>query len=79
MKKRIDSKEFFKAVITLKTEEECAQRFQVACLLTEGKSYVDVNKLTGASTATICRVSKCLNYGDGGYKTAIDRVKENSK
>ncbi len=93
-KSNVDTKEFFKAVITLKTEEECAkffddictiqelealsQRFQVARLLTEGKSYVDVNRLTGASTATICRVSKCLNYGDGGYKTAIDRLKEKS-
>ena len=38
---------------------------------------IDINKITGASTATICRVSKCLNYGDGGYKTAIERIKEN--
>ena len=42
----------------------------------KGKSYVDINKLTGASTATICRVSKCVNYGEGGYKTAIDRLGE---
>lgn len=91
-KSKIDMTQFFKAVITLKTEDECqkffddictiqemeaiAQRFQVACLLDEGKSYVDVNRLTGASTATICRVSKCLNYGEGGYKTAIDRLGE---
>ncbi len=84
----------YKAVITLKTPEECeaffddictiqelealAQRFEVACQLDEGKSYNDINKTTGASTATICRVSKCLNYGDGGYKTAIERIKENS-
>ena len=94
-KSRIDTGDFFKAIISLKTEKECemffddictiqeleaiAQRFEVAKLLVEGKSYVDINKETGASTATICRVSKCLNYGDGGYKTAIDRVKENSK
>ncbi len=81
----------YKAILTLKTVEECeaffedvctiqeteaiAQRFEVACLLDEGKSYIDINKSTGASTATICRVSKCLNYGDGGYKTAIDRLK----
>lgn len=80
----------YKAILTLKTEEECAaflddictiqelealcQRFQVACQLNEGKSYIDINKTTGASTATICRVSKCLNYGDGGYKTAIERL-----
>ena len=82
----------YQAIISLKTEEECGaflddictiqelealvQRFEVACLLDEGKSYNDINKDTGASTATICRVSKCLNYGDGGYKTAIDRLKE---
>ena len=42
----------------------------------EGKSYNDVNRITGASTATICRVSRCLNYGDGGYKVAINRIKE---
>lgn len=92
-KSKADVSQLFKAVITLKTEEECqrffddictiqeleaiAQRLAVAVLLDEGKSYVDVNRLTGASTATICRVSKCLNYGDGGYKTAIDRLKEN--
>ena len=90
---KMDKKEFstlYKAVLTLKTEEECAaffddictiqelealcQRFQVACQLNEGKSYIDINKATGASTATICRVSKCLNYGDGGYRTAIERL-----
>lgn len=93
-KSKIDTAQLFKAVITLKTENECekffddictiqeleaiAQRFEVACLLSEGKSYVDINKLTGASTATICRVSKCLNYGEGGYKTAIERLKGDS-
>ncbi len=92
-KNKIDTAKFYKAVISLKTEKECknffddictiqeleaiAQRFEVACLLDEGKSYVDVNKETGASTATICRVSKCLNYGEGGYKTAIERTKGN--
>ena len=90
-KTQIDFEKFYKAILSLETEEECArffddictiqeveaiaQRFEVACLLDEGKSYVDINKTTGASTATICRVSKCLNYGDGGYKTAIERIK----
>ena len=84
----------YKAILSLQNEEECAaffddictiqelealsQRFQVACELQAGKSYIDINKSTGASTATICRVSKCLNYGDGGYKTAIDRIGENN-
>ena len=89
------AEQFYKAVLSLKTKEECSrffddictiqeieaitQRFEVALLLDEGKSYVDVNRLTGASTATICRVSKCLNYGDGGYKTAISRIKGEEK
>ena len=82
----------YKAVLSLKTEEECAaffedvctiqeteaiaQRIEVACQLSKGKSYVDINKSTGASTATICRVSRCLNYGSGGYKTVIERMGE---
>ena len=82
----------FKAILTLENIDECrcffedlctvselqsmAQRFEVANLLHQGKNYVDINKLTGASTATICRVSKCLSYGDGGYKTVIQRLEE---
>lgn len=85
----------YKAVLSLKTEEECAaffedactiqeteaitQRVEVACLLNKGKSYVDINKRTGASTATICRVSRCLNYGSGGYKTVIERLEEDNE
>lgn len=83
----------YRAVLSLKTEEECAaffedactiqeteaiaQRIEVACKLYKGKSYVDINKSTGASTATICRVSRALNYGSGGYKTVIGRLEEN--
>lgn len=93
---KMDKKEFnklYKAILTLRSEDECAaffddictiqelealcQRFQVACQLCDGKSYIDINRSTGASTATICRVSKCLNYGDGGYKTAIERLEKN--
>ncbi len=92
-KNKIDTAKLYKAIVSLKTEDECksffddictiqeieaiAQRLEVAFLLNEGKSYVDINKETGASTATICRVSKCLNYGEGGYKTAIERYSEN--
>lgn len=90
---KVDKKEFlklYKAILTLKDENECAaffddictiqelealsQRLEVACQLKDGKSYIDINKTTGASTATICRVSKALNYGDGGYDTAIERL-----
>ena len=92
-KLKINVKEFYQAVLALQSEEECAaffddictyqelealaQRLEVAILLSEGNSYINVNKLTGASTATICRVSKALNYGDGGYNTVIERMKRN--
>ena len=91
-KESIDN--LFKAILSLENIEECynffedaftvqeldsiAQRCEVAQLLCQGKSYVDINKQTGASTATICRVSKCVNYGGGGYKTVIDRLGEDN-
>ena len=67
---------FFDDVCTIQELEALSQRFEVANLLHEGKNYVDINKLTGASTATICRVSKCLSYGDGGYKTVIQKLEK---
>ncbi len=65
---------FFEDVCTIQELSSIAQRLEVAELLYKGKSYAEVNKLTGASTTTICRVGKCVNYGSGGYKTAIDRL-----
>ncbi len=86
------AEQLYRAILSLETMEECekflddaftiqeleaiTQRLDVACRLCEGKSYVEINKETGASTATICRVSKCLHYGDGGYKTVIARIKQ---
>ncbi|MBQ9761086.1 MAG: TrpR YerC/YecD [Clostridia bacterium] len=83
----------FRAILTLRTEEECrsffddlctikelqdlTQRLEVASMLSEGKNYQEVSRATGASTATICRVNKCLNYGSRGYVTALNRMKEN--
>ena len=82
----------YRAVLSLKTEEECeaffndactiqetlaiAQRLEVAHHLHEGKNYNEINRLTGASTATICRVSRCIRYGSGGYATVLDRMEE---
>ena len=73
----------FSAVLSLKNEEECAaffedictlrevqdlsQRLEVARMLHEGKNYIEISRETGASTATICRVNKCLQNGSGGY------------
>ena len=86
-----DFTNFYKAVLSLNTSEECAaffndvctiqelealaQRMEVAIRLKNGESYIDINKETGASTATISRVSKYLNYGAGGYETVIERIK----
>lgn len=79
--------EFFEAVLKLKTKEECAkffedictvkelqdlsQRLEVAALLKAGKNYREITEKTGASTATISRVNKCLVYGRGGYETVL--------
>ncbi len=70
---------FFEDACTIKELNEIAQRFQVACQLDAGKNYQEVNKETGASTATICRVNKCLNYGSDGYRTVLDRLKKRGK
>ena len=43
-------------------------------MLSEGSNYQEVSKETGASTATICRVNKCLLYGGGGYKSILDKI-----
>ena len=82
-------KEFYEAILSLKTESECqkffldactkkeiiemSQRLRVAKLLKEGKSYLEVVKETGCSTATISRVSKCLQ-SDGGYQLILKRL-----
>ena len=50
------------------------QRLQVAKQLYEGRNYNEVYQDTGVSSATICRVNKCLNYGDGGYRMVLERL-----
>lgn len=92
MKKYSENMELlYKAVLTLKSEEECeaffedlctpqelnaiVQRLHVAKLLSEGNVYNKIVELTHASTATISRVNKTLNYqATGGYKTVLDRL-----
>ena len=68
-----DCRKFFEDVCTIKELQDMTQRLEVASLLTEGKNYQEVCKATGASTATISRVNKCLLYGNGGYKTVLDK------
>ena len=83
------------ALLSLETKEECyafledvctikevlaiSQRLSVAELLDEGVSYSAISSRTGASTATISRVGKCYEYGTGGYRTALDRIKGEEK
>ena len=67
---------FFEDICTIKEFMALAQRFQVACQLDSGWNYNEVSVDTGASSATICRVNKCLQYGGGGYRLVLDRLKE---
>ena len=68
-----DCQKFFEDVCTIKELQSIAQRWEVAVMLNEGKNYLDISKKTGASTATISRVAKCLNYGAGGYELVLER------
>lgn len=72
-----DCYEFFEDLCTIKELQDMAQRLDTAVLLDEGLNYQTISKQVGVSTATISRVSKCLNYGSGGYKKALERLKEN--
>ncbi len=87
-----DTLAFFNAILTLKNPEECcrffedvatigevqamAQRLQVARLLSQGLKYAEIAQRTGASTATISRVSRCLTYGADGYKLVLERMND---
>lgn len=82
----------FRAVLQLRTVDECysffedlctiselqsmSQRMEVALMLRDKKVYTDIAAKTGASTATISRVNKCINYGQDGYNLVIDRLRE---
>ena len=59
-------------MFTIREIRESSQRLLVARMLDEGKSYARIAEATGASATTIARVSKCLGYGSGGYRAAID-------
>lgn len=69
---------FFTDICTIKELQAMTQRLQVARQLYEGRNYNEVYQDTGVSSATICRVNKCLNYGDGGYRMVLDRLEGNT-
>jgi TrpR-related protein YerC/YecD len=82
--------QLFEAILTLETMEDCyrffddlctvneieslSQRLEVARMLRKGHTYNQIEAETGASTATISRVKRCLNYGNDGYILALDRL-----
>ena len=70
-----DCYKFFEDICTIKELQDMAQRLDVAFLLTEGMNYQKIAQEVNVSTATISRVSKCLNYGSGGYIQAIEQIK----
>ena len=90
--KRKDYKELFDEILKLETEEECAkffddlctineldamlQRVKAAKMLLEEKTFQEVIKETQISSATLARVSKCIKYGDGGYKDILEKKKK---
>ena len=64
---------FFEDICTIKEVLAMAQRLRVAQLLSEGESYQCVTEQTGASSATVGRVKRCLDYGAGGYQLIFER------
>ena len=68
---------FFEDICTIQELESLSQRLQVAKMLTEKRVYSDIVAQTGASTATISRVNRCLKYGSDGYNKALDQLEAN--
>jgi len=87
--------QLFEAILSLESTEECyrlfddlctiseiqamSQRFEVAMMLRAGMTYQAIAQKTGASTATISRVNRCLSFGADGYRTVLDRMEEKFK
>ena len=67
---------FFEDACTIKEILDIAQRLKAAKMLKAGKNYVEVCSETGMSSATISRVSRCLEYGSGGYELVIGRAEK---
>lgn len=67
---------FFEDICTVNELKALAQRLEVAKMLEEKRTYVEIQQLTGASTATISRVNRSLSYGTDGYKIVLDRIKK---
>ena len=68
--------EFFEDICTINELLSLSQRFDVASMLREKKTYLEIADKTGASTATISRVNRSLTYGNDGYDMVLERLKE---
>lgn len=79
LKNEDESRRFFQDLCTVSELKAMEQRMEVAMLLDDGMIYSEVLDRTGASTATISRVNRSLNYGADGYKTVIPRLKGQEK
>lgn len=91
-KEKKNMQQFYRAVLSLKDEEECRRffddvatikevldlsaRLEVARMLSEGAVFSEISRETGASSATISRVNKCITYGEGGYETVLERLQK---
>ncbi len=67
---------FFEDLCTVSEIKALAQRLEVAKMLKSGITYTEIAEKTGASTATISRVNRCLNYGADGYSMIIERLEK---
>ena len=67
---------FFEDLCTIKELLDMAQRLEAAKMLSQGVNYLTIAKEVGISTATISRVSKCINYGSGGYEKVLALLEE---
>ncbi len=86
--------QLFEGILALRSKDECydffedlctvneilslSQRFEVAAMLRDHETYLKIAEQTGASTATISRVNRSLNYGNDGYEMVMERIKENN-
>lgn len=74
LRNKDECRRFFEDICTIKELQDISQRLWVASMLKEKKVYAEIATLTGASTATISRVNRCLSYGSGGYDIVLGRL-----
>lgn len=79
LRDREDCYRFFEDICTINEIHSIAQRLQVAKLLSEKKTYNEIEKVTKASTATISRINKCIVYGADGYRRVLERLNNKKK